>query len=256
MSDHIPPPPPPSGGDADDAGNQRWASPSPEWGSQAGWDAGQPAPGTGVPPGQEGFLETVVGVVTSPVATLRGVAVRRPVGWAIALTVVLGALTGASSGAEMAAQPPQAPPGGPDPTAFLSDLHPGLLILGGALLLPLLSLAGLALYTALVLAFAKMFSGRGGYGATFCGLAFSNVPSALNVVTPLLSLTLGVLGTLLSGLIGLGVGVWTIVLAVLAVREGHGFGTGAAVGAVLLPIAALVIAGVVLAVAVVLVVGF
>jgi hypothetical protein len=186
--------------------------------------------------GAEGFLETAVGVISEPLTTLRHVTATAPLSWAIWLTVALSAIAwGAGSiqfGQEMART------AGPQPFSLPST--PVLAILG-LIFGPILGLIGLAIGTAILMLTSLMFGGKGAYKGLFCGLAFASVPNIFSAPIQVLQLLGGIAGQLVGGLISFGITVWVIVLAVIAVRENNSFSTGRAVGAVLLPIAVILL---------------
>lgn len=180
----------------------------------------------------EGFLETAVGVITDPVPTLRRVTATAPLGWAIWLTVALSAIAWAAGSAQFGQ--------GFDgvPRSFSLPSTPVLAVLG-LILGPIFGLIGLAIGTGILKLTSLMFGGKGSYKGLFCGLAFATVPNVFSAPIQVLQLLGGVGGQILGGLISVGVSIWVIVLAVIAVRENNAFSTGKAVGAVLLPIAAI-----------------
>jgi hypothetical protein len=184
----------------------------------------------------EGFLETAVGVITEPVPTLRRVTATAPLGWAIWLTVALSAIAwGAGSiqfGQEMATN------AGPQPFSLPST--PVLAILG-LIFGPIFGLIGLAIGTAILMLTSLMFGGKGPYKGLFCGLAFASVPNIFSAPIQVLQLFGGIAGQLVGALISFGLSIWIIALAVIAVRENNSFSTGRAVGAVLLPIAVIIL---------------
>jgi hypothetical protein len=188
--------------------------------------------------GDAGFFDTAVGVVTSPAATLRAVVERQPVGWSLALLVVINALTAAAQAASFSAQ---AAFGGSTlggPSFGLSGL--GAVLLGVFVGAPV-GVAMTALFTAAVLLFARMLRGSGTYRSTFCGLAFATVPQVFTVIVSAAMVPFGFAGDVLGALLAFGIGIWTLVLSVIAVRHAHGLTTGRAVAAVLLPIAVLIL---------------
>jgi hypothetical protein len=207
------------------------------------------APGTVPTDGPpDGFFATAVGVVVSPSTTLATVVSRQPIGWSIGLLLVVNALTTAAQAASFSATASFGDPGVAVPTFGLSGA--GAILLGVFVGAPF-GLAMSAVFAAAVLLFARLLGGDGGYRVTFCGLAFATVPQVFSVIVTALMLPLGVVGSLLGGVLGLAVSIWTLVLAVIAMRHAHHLSTGRAVGAVLLPVAALALLAVLLVVVVV-----
>jgi hypothetical protein len=200
-----------------------------------------PAPPTGPDPtsdGDLGFLDTAVGVVTAPVQTLRSVVNRQPVVWSLVLLAVINALTTAAQAASFSGQAAFGGPALGGGSFALSG--PGAVLLGVFVGAPV-GMAMTALFTAAVLLFARMLRGSGTYRSTFCGLAFATVPQVFTVIVSAAMVPLGFAGDLLGAVLAFGIGIWTVVLSVIAVRHAHRFTTGRAVAAVLLPIAVLVV---------------
>lgn len=181
----------------------------------------------------EGLLDAAVAVISEPVITLRRVVAHPNVGWAVIITVIVGALSGAATAAGFGGA-------GGDELQIGTDLERfrGLLVVGGLIGGPITSLILLAIWSAIVLGIGRLLKGSGQYQELFTALAFANVPSVLNVPAQLLALA-GTAGAVLSGLASFAIAVWVIVLSVLAVREAHRFSTGRAVATVLIPLAVL-----------------
>ena len=91
-----------------------------------------------------------------------------------------------------------------------------------------------AISVALIQWVAKLFGGTGSFDKL--AYAFSAVYLPYSVITAVLTL-LGIIPFvgILTGLIGLALFIYTIVLGVLAVKAVNGLDTGKAVGAVILP---------------------
>lgn len=193
-----------------------------------------------IAPGPAGLFELAVAVVTSPTRAFALITRRAPLGWAIILVLTVNALTAATQVASAA----DSLGGGVAPFASGAPpltLSPTASLLIGVLVGAPAGLAVTAVWTGLVLLFARMLRGTGGYRVTFCGLAFASVPQVLSVILTLLLLPLGTAGTVLGGLAALGIGAWTLVLGVMAVRDAHALSTGRASAAVLLPIVAVIV---------------
>ena len=91
---------------------------------------------------------------------------------------------------------------------------------------------GLAIGAGILLLLGKMFKGQAEFMGLFRTLGFSTAPNVLGFIP--------VLGSL--------VGLWTVVCAVVAVRESHGISTGQAVITVLVPLLVLGVLAVLIAV--------
>lgn len=216
--------------------------------AEAGGEGGPPAldhdgrPSDGPAPGgptvvDEGFLETALGVITDPVATMRAITHQPKVGWAIWLTLGIGLITGLAGLADVGADPAT--------EEFLREF-PELAEfadLGGAFATamvvasPFLSLLWITIVAAVLQGTSSLLGGHGRFRAMFVGVAFANVPTVFGVVTPLLALALGTVGSALGGMVSFGLFVWVVILGGVAVRENHGFTTGRAAAAVLIPFA-------------------
>jgi hypothetical protein len=186
--------------------------------------------------GAEGLLETAVGVITEPVSTLRRVTATAPLGWAIWLTVVLSAIAWATGSIQFGQGFEDVSRSQP----FSLPSTPVLAVLG-LILGPILGLIGLVIGTGILKLTSLMFGGKGSFKSLFCGLAFASVPNIFSAPIQVLQFLGGVGGQILGGLISVGISIWVVVLAVIAVRENNAFSTGKAVGAVLLPIAAILL---------------
>jgi hypothetical protein len=180
---------------------------------------------------EEGLLELAAGVVVEPSATLRSVTKAAPIGQAILLTVLISLLTSLASAAEVGLGDGEA-----DALFRQLDLSRSALMIGMVLFSPLASLAVLAIGAGIFKLSSLMLGGKGPYAGLFSGLAFANVPSVFGVPVALLPLALGAAGRVVAGVANIGLGIWVLVLAVIAVRENNGFTTGRAVAAVLVPI--------------------
>lgn len=178
----------------------------------------------------EGFLETCVSVVARPVPTLRGVVRRRPIAWAFVIVIAISVAQGLVQAASL------------DPSDFgdeewLAGTPQEIFIVGA----PIAAVAGLAFVSGAYWVISRILGGQGPYSGLFAGLAFASVPYALTIPVGFLALPLGTPGGVLSSLVSFGVGIWTLVLSVIVVRENNGFSTGRAMAAVLVPLAVLVV---------------
>jgi len=200
--------------------------------------------------GLSGLFELAVAVVTSPGRAFDEIARRAPLGGSIVVVLTIHALTAAtqmaSATGSLAVAPSSATLGAQGLT-----LSPIVSLLVGLLVGAPFGLAATAVWTALVLLFARMLGGTGGYKVTFCGLAFATVPQVFTVIVTALLLPMGTAGTVLGVLAAIGVAVWTVVLSVMAVRSAHALSTGRAVAAVVLPVVAFVVVITLMAVAII-----
>lgn len=194
----------------------------------------------------EGFLETVLGVVTSPVPTLRAVTHQPKVGWAIWLTLGIGLLTAVAGTAQLSADPAMDEflrefPEVAEFTDFQRALTPVAIISG-----PFLTLLWITIVAAVLQGTSSLLGGDGRFRGMFVGVAFANVPSAFGVLTALLTAAFGLVGSILGSMISFGLFVWVVILGAVAVRENHGFTTGRAAAAVLIPIGVVFVLGILL----------
>ena len=84
---------------------------------------------------------------------------------------------------------------------------------------------------------SRILGGRGSYGGLFAGFGFAYLPAVFTVPVTFMALQLDSFGQGLSGMIGFGVAVWTIVLSVFAVQANNNFSTGRAIAALFIPLA-------------------
>lgn len=198
------------------------------------------APPLSVAPGPAGLFELAVAVVTSPGRAVAEITQRAPLAWSIIVVLTVNALTAATQ----VANATDSLSAGASTATFgavpLALSTPASLLIGVLLGAPV-GLAVTAVWTAIVLVFARMLGGTGGYRVTFCGLAFASVPQILSVILTTVLLPLGTAGTVLGMVAALGIGAWTLVLSVMTVRHAHALSTGRAVAAVLLPIVAVLV---------------
>jgi len=95
-------------------------------------------------------------------------------------------------------------------------------------------LVGSLIFNAIVYVVAKVLNGKGQYGTQFHLGALVMVPVAI------VNAALGII-PVLGGLLGFVVSLYGIWLNILAVKEAHGFSTGRAAAAVLLPLVVLAV---------------
>jgi hypothetical protein len=203
---------------------------------------------------QEGLLETAMGVLSQPVPTLRRLTHEPKIGWAV---LVVAAISLSSALATVAQGGPLQAPGlgprfggyGGPPASLDPQMRTFGIVL--AVLAPVFAIVWLAIAAGIVQLSSYLLGGRGTYAGMFTGLGFADVPNLFGIPALLLPLVLGGTGGVLAGLLNFGLVIWVLVLSVIAVRENHGFSTGRAVAAVLIPIAALILLFVLLGIALV-----
>lgn len=107
-------------------------------------------------------------------------------------------------------------------------------VICGAPIGAIFAVIGFAIGVALVQWVAKLFGGTGSFDKL--AYSFSAIMVPVSVVSAVLTLVgiIPIIG-ILTGLISFGLGIYAIVLQVLAVKAVNGLDTGRAVGAVLLP---------------------
>jgi hypothetical protein len=201
-------------------------------------DAGSGVDAQGADP-QLHPIDALLGVITSPVQTMRAIAAVRPWLWGIAVTVGAGLLGGLAS--------LTAPdPGATGDTAFMppelqaalaATRSPWFVVVNGLILAPL----GLVIGTAVLYGVGHLFGGQGTYSGLLSTVAFASVPAILLApITAWLNLAGGPF-MVLSGLLGVGFSVWIIVLHVIAIREGLDLSTGRSVLTLLVPLVGLML---------------
>ena len=174
----------------------------------------------------QGFLETCIGVIFVPVPTMRTIVLRRPIGWALIIIVAISVAQGIAGAASL-------DPADFDDVAWVQGPLQGFSIVGG----PALAVAGVAFFTAICWIMSRILGGRGSYGGLFAGFGFACLPAVFTVPVTFMALQLDSFGQGLSGMIGFGVAIWTIVLSVFAVQANNNFSTGRAVAALFIPLA-------------------
>ena len=174
----------------------------------------------------QGFIETCIGVIFVPVPTMRTIVRRRPIGWALIVIIVITVAQGIAGAASL-------DPADFDDVAWVQGPLQGFSIVGG----PALAVAGVAFFTAICWIMSRILGGRGSYGGLFAGFGFAYLPAVFTVPVTFMALQLDSFGQGLSGMIGFGVAIWTIVLSVFAVQANNNFSTGRAVAAFFIPLA-------------------
>ena len=174
----------------------------------------------------QSFLETCIGVIFVPVSTMRTIVRRRPIGWALIVIVVIAIAQGVTGAASL-------DPADFDNADWVQGPLQGFSIVGG----PAFAIVGVAFFTAICWIMSRILGGRGSYGGLFAGFGFAYLPAVFTVPISFMALQLDTFGQGLSGMIGFGVAVWTIVLSVFAVQASNNFSTGRAIAALFIPLA-------------------
>ena len=178
-------------------------------------------------------FDWLLGVITSPVSTLKEVASKKPVWWGLLIYLGISML-----GSLAAIFDPDLVAIYEEMTRQLTFTIPFLLLtLGGMLISVLL----LLIYVGVLHLFGRLFGGSGGYWNLFSAYTFASFPGIIGVPITVLGGLLGVVGSILSGLVGFAISIWVIVLQVIALRESHGLSTGMAILAYFITIFILVI---------------
>ena len=178
----------------------------------------------------QGFLETCIGVIFVPAPTMRTIVRRRPIGWALIVIVAVAIAQGIAGAASL-------DPADFDDAEWLQGPLQGFSIVGG----PALAIVGVAFFTAICWIMSRILGGKGSYGGLFAGIGFAYLPIAFTILIPFMALQLDDFGRALSGMIGFGMTVWTIVLSVIAVQANNNFTTGRAIAAIFIPLAVFLI---------------
>ncbi|MDD3653258.1 MAG: YIP1 family protein [Desulfotomaculaceae bacterium] len=172
------------------------------------------------------FLELFYGVLFKPVKTMESVALCPPVGVAfIVVTIIsiLSLVTGYFAVSQLFTA--NLPGGGlAQILTVLSDLLPYWVVFG--LLWGYLKWFG---FSAALHLFAGLLGGGGAAAGVFAAVGLANLPSILFIPVNLLIYMMGegkVIVTVLSGVTGLIVVVWTAILLVIGLKQVHGLTTG------------------------------
>lgn len=163
------------------------------------------------------ILEMLDGVIRKPVSAMNTIAREKPLGWALgifAAATLLNSLT-----ADYAA---------------LEELVDFSMRTPSVLLLQVCSaLAGLFVSTGILYLLSLIFKGSGSFWSLFSALGFAQFPIFLNPLGALLG-KVGGIAAVLGGLLTFGVGIWVMVLNVIALRESRSITTGASIGVYLI----------------------
>jgi hypothetical protein len=182
-------------------------------------------------------VDAAIGVITAPALSMRAIALARawPIGLAIYIAIaVLNGFAGLTGRRQV---PPVADPevSRAFQAYFDAVQSPLGVLLNAVLFTPLLLVIG----TGILYLVARLLGGQGSYGGLLATQAFTAVPSFLLAPLTLLANILRV--PVLGGLFSLVFGIWTLVLAVIGIREGMALSTGRAVATLLIPIGVLVL---------------
>ncbi|MDE2822305.1 MAG: Yip1 family protein [Chloroflexota bacterium] len=174
----------------------------------------------------QGFFETCIGVIFVPLPTMQTIVRRRPIGWALIVIIVIAIAQGITGAASL-------DPADFDDVEFVQGPLQGFSIVGG----PALAIVSVAFFTAICWIMSRILGGKGSYGGLFAGFGFAYLPAVFTVPVTFMALQLDSFAQGLSGLVGFGIAVWTIVLSVFAIRENNNFSTGRAIAALFIPLA-------------------
>jgi len=161
---------------------------------------------------ESGFFETLGGVITRPISTIRSICEQRPIGWAIIVVLVVSVITTI----------------GMDHGTLEALGVAGLGVPAVAALFFIINLISLLLLAAIYHLAASFLGGNGTFRGLFCGSAFAAMPGMFAAPLALIGL-LSTVGAVISGLGSFGIVVWSLVLGILAVRENYLISTGRAV---------------------------
>ncbi len=181
-------------------------------------------------PSNQSFLGTCVGVIFNPVPTMRAIVRRRPIGWALIIIVAVSFAQAITASASF-------DPSDFDDVEVVQGPLQGFSIVGG----PAFAIAAVAFLTAICWIMSRILGGKGSYGGLFAGFGFAYLPAIFTVPVAFIAFQLDDFGQALSGMIGLGTIVWTIILSVFAVQANNNFSTGRAVAAIFIPLAILLV---------------
>lgn len=194
-------------------------------------------------PAQRPFnpLEALIGVIIRPVEAMRQIAAARPWVFAIILSIVSALLSGLANLPGRDRTLDQFANTGLDARTqetfenFVGFFLSPAFAIGSALTAPL----WLALGSGILYLCGRLLGGRGPYSAMFSTEAFTAIPGILLApLTAVFNLVGGPVATI-GGCLAFFVGIWALVLTVLAIRESLNLSTGRAVGALLIPVAVL-----------------
>lgn len=100
---------------------------------------------------------------------------------------------------------------------------------------------------------AKIFKGKGSFVGMLASLGYANCPYLIGAPLAAIASLFGSFGAILSGIISFAIGIWVLVLNIIAIRESQQISTGAAAATYFIPviliIVLLIILGVLMAMA-------
>lgn len=181
----------------------------------------------------EKLFDWLYGVIARPVSTLKEVASNKPVWWGLLIYLGISLLSSLA-----AVFDPQVAALYEEMTRQFTFAIPALLLVFGGILISVLMLL---IYVGVLHLFGRLFGGSGSYWSLFSAYTFASFPGIIGVPVTLFGSLLGVVGSILSGLVGFAISIWVIVLQVIALRESHGLSTGMAILAYFITIFVLVI---------------
>jgi hypothetical protein len=176
---------------------------------------------------EKGILDTLIGVLARPISTIRSVCEQRPIGWAIIVYLVVSVVTTVA----------WVEPGIFEELGLPAIGMPAILV-GSSII----NMVTLVIFTAICHVAAFLLGGKGRYWGLFCGFGFAALPGIFAAPLAVIGLV-PVLGAMLSGLGNFGIGVWSLVLTILAIRGNYLVSTGRAILILLLPLVALMVLG-------------
>ena len=172
----------------------------------------------------ERTVNWLAGIIVNPVDTLRDISQQKPIGWGILIYLVVSFLSVLTANGDI-------PPA----------MKPWIVISS-----PVLAIITLFIYSGLYHLFARLFGGTGDFWGLFSAVSFTSFVFIFLPPLNLLSQLGGIVAVLTMGLLSFAVGIWNLVLEVIAVRENHQISTGLSVLTVLIPLVILIILALVL----------
>lgn len=180
--------------------------------------------------------EYISGSLAKPVQTLRSAAENNLWKQGLVIVIVLSMLKGSTATVAMRneeflslLETPMSFQG----IEFISFMQSPLVIITFALVGGIVQwlLAGVLFHL-----FAKLFKGQGTLSGVLASTGYAQSPYFIGIpLTALLSLSAGTGAAVLSGIISFGIGVWVLVLGIIAIKETYQIGTGAAAAAFFIP---------------------
>lgn len=192
------------------------------------------------PVNHSGLLELVYGVLFEPGKTMKRVAGQPPLGLVMLIVTVLsmlGTLMGLLTFSRVLAQNLNAMPKGQ-----LLSVAVIILLLGGILW----GYVKWFVYSAVLHLAAALLGGRGEARGVFAAAGLSWIPSIFMAPVQFLGYWLWAGNTAVTVLVilaGLAVGIWSIILMVIGLKQAHDLPTGRSVFAVLSPLIAFIVVG-------------